>query len=236
MAGPHSQDHSRDATATAVAVTSLVLSNVVTNRRLPLVAHVPWSLGLTGGLIALARWAGRRPAQIGLDPANVAAGARAGAVGAAAIAAGYGVMAAGGLGDSLLDDARITNLDRREATWHLLMRIPFTTVLAEEIAFRGVLPALVGSPARPAWLPGAVSSSLFGIWHILPSLDGISANGSAHRRGPAVAKDVLATTFAGMLLMGVRSRTRSLAAPMMIHLAANTFGFLLARHKRPDRR
>ncbi|MGH8912403.1 MAG: hypothetical protein ACRDVD_07815, partial [Acidimicrobiia bacterium] len=57
---------SRDRAAVA-AVGVLVISNVVTNRRLPLAAHVPWSLGMAAGLVGLARVAGCTWEELGLD-------------------------------------------------------------------------------------------------------------------------------------------------------------------------
>lgn len=156
---------------------------------------------------------------------------RAGAAGAGLVTVGYGLMAATGAGSHLFRDKRVTSLNRREAWWHLLVRIPISTVLAEEVAFRGVLPALFDSPGRRRWMPGAISSVLFGVWHVLPSWQGSRANGTDGRRGSARATliDVAATTMAGGLLHFLRRRSGHLVAPGAVHLAANAVGFLAAR-------
>jgi membrane protease YdiL (CAAX protease family) len=49
-------------------------------------------------------------------------------------------------------------------------------VVLEEVAFRGVLPALVDGGW---WRATLVSSALFGLWHVLPSLGMSSANAAA---------------------------------------------------------
>lgn len=209
---------------------ALVVSNVVTNRHLPLQAHVPWSLGLTTGMLGIARWAGLGLADVGFDHRQLRGAVRAGAIGGAAIGAGYSALVWSGAADGLLRDGRVTNVSRREAAWHVLMRIPISTVVAEEIAFRGVLPALLTSDGRRRWFPAAVSSLLFGIWHVLPSLEGSRVNGATVRvSGRTAGLDVVATTLAGFALVGLRVRTKHLAAPMAIHLATNTLGFLATR-------
>ena len=217
--------------AALAALAALTVSNVVSNQRMPLAAHVPWSLGLATGLVALARWAGCSFRDLAMAPEDLPRGTHAGAAGAGLVTVGYGLMAATGTGSHLFRDTRVTALGRREAWWHLLVRIPISTVLAEEVAFRGVLPALFHSPDRRRWMPGAISAVLFGVWHVLPSWQGSRANGTDGRRASARATliDVAATTLAGGLLHFLRHRSGHLAAPAAVHLAANAVGFVAAR-------
>lgn len=113
--------------------------------------------------------------------------------------------------------------------------IPLGTVLFEEVAFRGVLWGLLGSARGPATAT-LVSSVLFGLWHVLPSL-------RLNRVNPAVAGlvgtgsggQVLAVTgavgftgLAGVVLCELRRRSTSLLAPAGLHWAVNGFGVLFA--------
>ena len=80
--------------------------------------------------------------------------------------------------------------------WVVLVQIPLGTVVLEEVAFRGVLPALMGaSPAiRWRWVPVLGASILFGLWHILPSIGIDNANAAV---GGALGHNVVADHDAG---------------------------------------
>lgn len=222
-------DLTRDRAAVA-AVTALVISNVVTNRRLPLTTHVPWSLGMAAGLIGLARVSGCSLEELGLDRRHLRPSIGVGAATARAVAAGYTAIVTTGVGRGLFLDRRVLAMSRGQALWHLLFGIPITTVLTEEVAFRGVLPALLDSPRRPRWLPELVPSLLFGVWHVLPSWEGSRANQSGRGASAlAIVLHVGATTVGGGLLHLLRRRTGHLAAPAALHLAANVFGFVTTR-------
>ncbi|WP_217898492.1 CPBP family intramembrane glutamic endopeptidase [Haloechinothrix alba] len=116
-----------------------------------------------------------------------------------------------------------------------LVVIPLKTVLLEEVAFRGVLLGMLSRPAGRAWAVGA-SSAMFGLWHILPTLevakqdtafDVILGPGSAF---PAlgVAAVVVFTGVAGVVLCELRRRTGSLLAPLGLHWATNGLGVLIS--------
>jgi uncharacterized protein len=63
----------------------------------------------------------------------------------------------------------------RVALWRVLVVIPLGTVLPEELAFRGLLLTLLGR--RYGVLAGILlSSGLFGLWHVVPSLGGGTTN------------------------------------------------------------
>src|SRR5690348_16366411 len=69
-----------------------------------------------------------------------------------------------------------------------LVRIPFGTVVFEELAFRGLLPALVGGGR---WRATLVSSGLFGLWHVLPAMGSANAVSGALGSAGAVVGTVL---------------------------------------------
>ena len=84
-------------------------------------------------------------------------------------------------------DTRIGDADAAQMLFVVLIQIPLGTVVLEEVAFRGVLPALMGaSPAiRWRWGPVLGASVLFGLWHILPSIgigDANAAVGESDRQ------------------------------------------------------
>jgi membrane protease YdiL (CAAX protease family) len=119
------------------------------------------------------------------------------------------------------------------ALFTALVAVPFGTVLLEEIGFRGVLMGLM--TRRAGVLRGlAASSVLFGLWHVLPSLQIARANaavgtlagsGTAGRAG-AVLAVVAFTAVAGVLLGELRRRSGSLLASAGLHWAVNGVGVL----------
>lgn len=110
-------------------------------------------------------------------------------------------------------------LDPGSALVTALVIIPVSTILLEEIAFRGVLFGLLHQRRRPA-LAFGVSSTLFGLWHLLPSLP-------TGRYG-MVAAVVGITAVLGLVLCELRRRSGSLLAAVGGHWAANGLGLLLA--------
>jgi membrane protease YdiL (CAAX protease family) len=116
-----------------------------------------------------------------------------------------------------------------------LIVIPLGTVLLEEVAFRGVLQALVTRHRGVRWGLG-FSSIVFGVWHVLPSL-GLNRSNQAlgHLLGLGVAAQVAAvacvvvfTALAGLLLSELRRRSGSLLAAAGLHWATNGMGVLAA--------
>jgi membrane protease YdiL (CAAX protease family) len=217
------------------AIGVIGISNIVTNLRLPAALYVPWNLSMATGLVVLARSAGCDPTDLGLDRRHLRGSLRAGGLGASLVVAGCGVLLITGVAPDMFRDDRATSPTTRGALWQLFVRIPLGTVVAEETVFRGVLPALFARPARPPWFPGTLSSFLFGLWHLLPSLEMAASNvamsrfAQRRRPGSVAALAFGTTTLAGGVLHLLRNRTGHLAAPMLVHLAANAMGFLSAR-------
>jgi len=83
--------------------------------------------------------------------------------------------------------ASITSADLLRA---ILVRVPFGTVLLEEVAFRGVLPALLGTDGqRWRWRPVLGASVLFGLFHLFSALclarcDGLAVHSLFCPAGP----------------------------------------------------
>jgi membrane protease YdiL (CAAX protease family) len=193
--------------------------------------HLAVGLGLTACLLAVARTARLTAADLGLERSRLPAGLRWGAAAAAVVAAAWALALLVPPVRQALPDSGVVG---RAALLSALVVVPLGTVLPEELAFRGLLLALLerGHGVRAATL---VSSGLFGLWHILPSLGGGVANaaiagavgGDAAGTLLRVAVTVAVTFVAGVVLCGLRLRSGSLLAPVLAHWAVNGLGIIV---------
>ncbi|WP_234343950.1 CPBP family intramembrane glutamic endopeptidase [Streptomyces sp. WM6372] len=184
-------------------------------------------------LLGVLRWAGGTWADAGLARGTLPRGARW----ALALIALVGlVYLAGALlpaTRTVFEDRRYADLGGGEVMLRVFVLVPVGTVLVEEIAFRGVLYGLVRRARGTVWAT-AVSSLLFGLWHVLPSLHLATAKpaltavfGDSALGGVlAVVAAVVFTAAAGVLFCELRRRSGSLLAPMGLHWAVNAFGYL----------
>jgi membrane protease YdiL (CAAX protease family) len=191
--------------------------------------YVPANACASGAALSAALASGLTVTDIGVGRGSWRPG-RAGAGFAATVAAGWLVIAAIPATRPVLGDKRAAGLDARSAVYQALVRIPVGTVLWEEIAFRGVLQAAL----RRVMPPGcaiAVTSAVFGIWHVRPTVQALHVNGLTADRGKAVSRTaagVAATAAGGALLSWLRERSGSLTAPVLLHLATNCGGIVAA--------
>lgn len=149
---------------------------------------------------------------------------------AIAAASGWLLVAALPATRPVLGDKRIADLDARAVAYQVAVRIPLGTVLWEETAFRGVLQAALRRIMHENTAI-AVTSGVFGIWHIRPSLQALRANDLADNRMHSIAgvcAGVAATAAGGALLSWLRERSGGLAAPMALHLVTNCGGAVAA--------
>ena len=183
----------------------------------------------TGVTVAVAAASGLTAADMGFGPAQWSPG-RLGVGAAALVGAGWIVVAAVPATRPVLNDKRINSLNGRAVAYQAVVRIPIGTVLWEETAFRGVLQAALRR-VMPQTAAIVVTSAVFGIWHIRPTLQALRVNGLASDRRQATARlaaGVAATTASGVLLSWLRARSGSLAAPVLLHLATNSGGMAAA--------
>ncbi len=217
-------------TAFAVAVAAVLAAYNNTGGESP--CRQRWypvtNLGATGVLLAAATASGLTAADLGLTRDRVPAGLRCAAGPATALTAAWLALAATPATRPVLADRRITGLTWPQVAYQVTVRIPVGTVLWEETAFRGVLQA-----ALRRVLPGpaaiAVTSGVFGIWHIRPTIAALRINDVPAGRRAGVAAAVAGTAAVGALLSGFRHRSGSLAAPVLLHLTANCGAALAAR-------
>ena len=176
-----------------------------------------------GAMLAAAATSGLTPADLGLRRDQLRSGIRLGSAAAAPVVAAFAVAALTPATRPLLNDQRVASLDRRQLAYHVLLRIPVGTVAWEETAFRGVLHAALRRVlAEPA--ATTVASAVFGLWHVRPTAEALAVNRLASARGAriaAVTAVVAGTAAVGALLSVLRERSGSLAAPVLLHLAAN---------------
>jgi uncharacterized protein len=204
------------------------------NRLLPQ-AYVPTCMAAAGLLVLLARWDGCSWEELGLGTGALRSGLRWAGLLVAAVLLAYAAAAWLPATREAFADTRATSLSGTEVLWQLLVRIPLGTALFEEVAFRGVLYAMLAR-RRGARAAVAGSSLLFGLWHVLPSLGLRQANAAvADLLGTGTAGAVVAvagaaagTALAGVVFCELRRRSGGLLAPFALHWALNGLGLLVA--------
>ena len=217
--------------AFVVAVAVLVAASVL-NNRLARSAYLVTALVTAALLLALYAFAGGDWTAAGLGRGGLGGGVRWGLALAALIAVGYLVGVLVPATRRLFVDRRVEHVPVGEIAFQALVRIPLGTVLLEEVAFRGVLYGLLTGTVGPVWAT-AVSSVLFGLWHV-PGAASLSrrnpAVGGAFRARPGlvVPATVVAMTAAGVVLCELQRRSGSLAAPAAVHWAVNALGLVAA--------
>jgi uncharacterized protein len=118
-----------------------------------------------------------------------------------------------------------------DALYTAFVVIPFGTVALEELAFRSVLWGVLARHLREGQVL-VTTSVLFGLWHILPSLNlGTANRGVSDTVGGAgtalvVAGTVVFTTLGGLAFGELRRRSGSVLAGAGAHWATNSLGVL----------
>ncbi|GAA4096538.1 CPBP family intramembrane glutamic endopeptidase [Nonomuraea soli] len=216
----------------AVLTAANVLNNRVAQRWAPLTSAVA-----TGALVAMARRSGLSWQEMGFEHGR--RGAVAGGTLAFAVAAVYTAGISIPRTRELFRDERALSLSRSRAFEEALLQVPVGTVLLEEVGFRGALYGMLRRTHGTA-AATAVSSGLFGLWHILPAIDMARANPAlgaltAGEEGPGradvarvVAGSVVSTAAAGVFFCELRRRG-GLLTPSLLHVATNSLGYLFAR-------
>ena len=224
--------------AVAYGAALVVYNNVIAAQGWHRRWYTPVNASAAAASLAVAAASGLTAEDLGLGRGRWLPG-RLGSLLAAATAAGWLAAAAVPSARPVLDDKRISGLDGRGVAYQTLIRIPVGTAAWEEIAFRGVLQAMLRRVmSEPAAI--AVTSGVFGLWHIRPTAGALSVNGLANDRRQAVtgvAAGVAVTAAGGAVLSWLRARSGRLAAPVALHIAINCGGLAAAwAATRPKRR
>jgi membrane protease YdiL (CAAX protease family) len=212
--------------ATGAATVGIVQ---VAARLLPQRFQVPANLAGACVVSVLAAKKGADFKDQGLSADDAARGVVFGVAAAIPIAAVIGAGHSFGPSRALYKSDHALTASAGRAAYQVCLRIPLGTALPEEIVFRGAVLALL-SRQHGKLRATAISSLLFGLWHIAPILT--SPEGSfpfdRHRlagRTIWILGSVLATAVSGFLLCWLRFRSASIVAPWMAHAAANATGF-----------
>ena len=216
--------------ATGIVVAALIAVNVAEH----LLSGATW-LGPVAALafLVFARWSGLSWSQLGLHRSRLGSGAAWGLGAVALVAAVYVVGVFVPLTRPAFLDARY-HLDLHGALFAAFVIIPLGTILFEEVAFRSVLWGMLSRHAK-TWRVLLISSALFGLWHILPSLNLATANqgigdavrGAGALAGTVVIIGIVALTAVGGVAAGeLRRRSGSVLASAGMHWATNSLGVL----------
>ena len=230
-----------------VVVVALIAFNVVNNKVAPEGHYLLWAFGGSFGLLAIGILDGNSWTDMGLGWSYLLPGLLWAAACIGVVTAAYLVAAAFRKGRDAMHDQRVAELSGPRLMFQALVQVPFGVVLFEEIAFRAVLFSMLARRFGVVWAV-VISSILFGLWHILPSIgthEQSAALGSVvgeGRRGNilAVLLSVLTTSLAGVVFAFLRLLSGSVLAPMGLHWATNGMGYFFswtiirarARHRR----
>jgi uncharacterized protein len=223
------------ARAELAAAAALAAWNAAINRVVPSPAYVPANLAAAGLALAAGRRARVPAADLGLDPGRAGRGLQVGLAAAVPVVAAVAAGAALPATRRWFRDERAATGGTGRALYHTLVRIPLGTAVAEETIFRGALLGML-LQRHPTARAAAVSSVLFGCWHVLPTLDTLALNPLGERvgddparTGGAVVASVAVTAAAGLGFSWLRLRADSLVAPVVVHAAVNSSAFAAAR-------
>lgn len=229
---PSGVRHRRQAVAgTAAVVTVLVGLNIARSLMSPW-AVVGLSVAAAAGLLLFARHNGLTWAQLGLGRHHLGSGGRWAVAAILAVAAVYAVGLLSPLTRPAFLDSRY-HFGVEKALLAAFVVIPVGTVLLEEIAFRSVLWGML-SRHMTTWRVVLVSSSLFGLWHVLPAIGFASASRALDVVSPAGAPStvlvvlgtVAFTALGGVVAAELRRRSGSVVASVGMHWATNSLGVL----------
>jgi uncharacterized protein len=185
--------------------------------------------------VIAARTCGVSRAGLGVCLDRLGSGIRIGLTTALPVAAVVGLGAVVPATRGFFHDKRARGGGIRHVMFETLVRIPLGTALPEEVIFRGCLLGLFTQRHSPA-VAASMSSILFGLWHVLPTLRTLPLNpagarvqGNPVRTAGVVLATVTATTLAGYGLAWLRFRSGSIAAPVIAHASLNGAAYLAAR-------
>ena len=213
-----------------------LMVNGTTNGLLPSRFHVPVGLLASATTSYLASRAGAGRSEQGLALRTMPRGAWYGVAASIPIAAGLVIGARSRHSRPMYAEETIAAVSTQRAAYEMLVRIPLGTALPEELIFRG---ALLGLLLRHHSAPSSavLSSLLFGLWHVAPTLNRMPTHGLTKERtvafrGVWLALTLGSTFVSGLTLSWLRLRSGNILAPWMAHCTANCAGFALTRFTR----
>ena len=217
-----------------VAIVALTgYANVIANAVLNPWWHIPFNLGILFVALAIARHAGVTVPDLGFCRDRIPRGLTVGGIVMGVIGLGVVIGVAIPATREFFYDDRVIERSNTVILFDALIRIPIATAFYEEALFRGVIFGMFVRRWAPLWAAIA-SNLLFGLWHILPTISTLETNpaggmveGIPGIVGAAIAS-VAGTAIAGFAFLWLRLRANSTVAPVMAHIATNSFALIAA--------
>ena len=211
------------------ALTVVVLVGLTTARAVGVAGPAALHITIVTAVLAVVAWSsGATLADLGLTRQAVPAGLAYGGAAFGLVLLPLLVAAALPATRGLLHDDR-AQISGGRLGYELGVTVVLLTAIPEEFAFRGVL---LGSAVRlwGPWRGSLVTSVLFGLWHVQPTLDTMGDNQAVSGVPPVlvVFGAVAATFAAGLAFAWLRLRSRSLVAPILAHVATNGLALAVA--------
>jgi membrane protease YdiL (CAAX protease family) len=147
------------------------------------------------------------------------------------IAVGMAVAIAIPATRELFRDERIIDNSVAWVFFQAFVRVPFATALYEEVLFRGIVFGMLVRRRSPL-VAGVVTSLLFGLWHVLPTLQTLETNpGGDIFTGAigitvAVVGSIAGTAVAGLGFLWLRLIANSTYASVLAHIGTNSVAML----------
>jgi membrane protease YdiL (CAAX protease family) len=183
-------------------------------------AKVLWDMAGWLVLFLIYKWAGLSLNDVGLSSKNFRLGLKY--AGAAILVVLLVLGAVFLVHKTVFNDPRY-HQGHGQALYAALILVPLKTVLFEELAFRGLLPALILKIKNSRRAATIISSVLFGLWHV--STAGGVDPGSSFL---TILGVVIITSLAGAVFCELRWRSGSLVAPIAAHWAINGLAIMFA--------
>lgn len=217
-----------------VAILALTgYANIIANQVLNPWWHIPFNLGILGVALAIARHAGVTVPALGYCKDRIRRGLVVGGIVMGVIGVGVLIGVAIPATREFFYDDRVIERSTWVILFDALIRIPIATAFYEETLFRGVLFGMFVRRWAPLWA-ALTTNLLFGLWHILPTLNTLETNPAGGMLDGftevalAAVGSVIGTALAGLGFLWLRLRANSTVAPVMAHIATNSFALLAA--------
>ncbi len=206
-------------------------ANVIANKVLSDVWHIPFNLGVLAVALFIGRRAGTSWTSMGLRGDRVRRGTRVGLLVMGVIAVGVVLAIAIPSTREIFKDDRVIEHSLWWALAQALIRIPIATAFYEEVLFRGIVFGMLVRRNSPL-IAALWTSLLFGFWHILPTIDTLKVNPAGDLFSGiagfviAIVGAVGGTMLAGLAFLWIRLYANSTAASILAHIGTNSLAML----------
>ena len=206
-------------------------ANIVANKLLDDAWHIPFNLGVLAAALLIARRAGTTWTSMGLRKDQGRRSIEVGTVVIAVIAAAVALGVALPATRALFNDDRIVSNSVGWVLFQAVVRVPLATALYEEVLFRGIVFGMLIRRYSPL-VAALISSTLFGLWHTLPTMDTLHMNpaGTVFTEmiglGGAIAGAIAGTFVAGLGFLWIRLYANSTFAAVLAHIGTNSVAML----------